>query len=126
MQKMRKVDSFLKECQRVYGLGSRASLKNISLLWALLISCRPRTTVTMLRKAMVDFTFSDGSFVPKGSFISVAVAGTHTDGEYYENPFEFDPWRFANMRDEDGEEMKHQMVNTSLEYIAFGLGRHAW
>ncbi len=25
MQKMRKVDSFMKECQRIYGLGSRKS-----------------------------------------------------------------------------------------------------
>ena len=30
MQKMRRVDSFLKECQRIYGLGSSASFLSLS------------------------------------------------------------------------------------------------
>jgi cytochrome P450 len=51
---------------------------------------------------------------------------THAADEYYADPFVFDPWRFANMRDEVGEGVKHQLVNTSLEYLTFGLGKHAW
>lgn len=26
----------------------------------------------------------------------------------------------------EGEEVKHQYVNTSLEFVPFGHGRHAW
>ena len=51
---------------------------------------------------------------------------THLEGVYYDNPWEFDPWRFSSMRDESGEGTKHQMVNTSTEYLPFGLGKHAW
>ncbi|OBZ73435.1 hypothetical protein A0H81_06609 [Grifola frondosa] len=43
----------------------------------------------------------------------------------YAAPDVFDPWRFASMRDEAGEGRKHQMVTTSVDYIAFGHGRHA-
>ena len=80
----------------------------------------------MSRVAMQDHTFSDGTFVPKGSFVSVAARSVHTDSEFYENPEVFDPWRFANMRDEDGEGTKHQLVSTAPDYVPFGHGRHAW
>ncbi|KAH9921475.1 cytochrome P450 [Epithele typhae] len=44
----------------------------------------------------------------------------------YPDPDTFDPFRYANMRGADGEGTKHQFVNTSLDYIAFGHGKHAW
>lgn len=103
MQKMRKVDSFMKECQRYFGLGS----------------------VALTRKAMKDFTFSDGTFIPAGSIISAASVATHTNEEFYDDAQVFNPWRFSDMRSEEGEGTKHQMVSTSTEYIAFGHGRHA-
>ncbi|KIP04651.1 hypothetical protein PHLGIDRAFT_109308 [Phlebiopsis gigantea 11061_1 CR5-6] len=103
LQKMRKVDSFLKECQRVEGLG----------------------LLFLNRKALQDFTFSDGTFVPRGSFVCTATPMTHLEGVYYDNPWEFDPWRFSSMRDESGGGVRHQMVNTSTEYLPFGLGKHA-
>ena len=80
----------------------------------------------MSRKVLKDFTFSDGTFLPAGTHISVASGAIHHDGELYKNPHEFDPFRFANMRDEDGEGAKHQMVSTSTDYIPFGHGKHAW
>ncbi|CAL1702998.1 unnamed protein product [Somion occarium] len=103
MGKMRKVDSFLKESQRYHGLGA----------------------ISITRRALRDFTFSDGTFIPKGEFVSAAAMPTHYDEEYYENPEVFNPWRFAEMRSEDGEGTKHQMVSTSSEYIPFGHGKHA-
>lgn len=39
--------------------------------------------VTLNRKVMSDFTLSDGTFLPKGTFISANVAGTHYDDAYY-------------------------------------------
>ncbi|PSS38083.1 hypothetical protein PHLCEN_2v63 [Hermanssonia centrifuga] len=103
IQKMRRVDSFLKETQRMTGLGD----------------------LSMTRLAMQDFTFSDGTFVPKGSLVSVAAGPMHQDEEFYENAEIFNPWRFVDMREEEGEGTKHQMVSTSLEYVTFGHGRHA-
>ena len=80
----------------------------------------------MTRVALKDFTFSDGTFVPKGTMVSAAAQSIHLDSDYYENGDVFDPWRFSSMRDEEGESVKHQLVATNVEYIAFGHGRHAW
>ncbi|TCD68632.1 hypothetical protein EIP91_010287 [Steccherinum ochraceum] len=103
MQRMRRVDSFLKESQRYNGLGS----------------------IVMTRRALKDFTFSDGTFIPAGGFVSAAAMATHYDDAYYDHAHVFDPWRFSDMRGEDGEGTKHQMVSTSKEYVPFGHGRHA-
>lgn len=80
----------------------------------------------MTRQALKDFTFSDGTFIPKGALVSAAAMATHFDDEYYDNAHVFDPWRFSDIRSEDGEGTKHQMVSTSKEYVPFGHGRHAW
>lgn len=80
----------------------------------------------MFRIAMKDFTFADGTFVPKGTMISATATSIHRDAEYYEDPDVFNPWRFADIRDGDGEGVKHQLVATGSDYIPFGHGRHAW
>ena len=51
---------------------------------------------------------------------------THHDDRYYSDPDTFDPFRWAELREEGGESLKHQFVRTSPEYIAFGHGSHAW
>ncbi|EIW87323.1 cytochrome P450 [Coniophora puteana RWD-64-598 SS2] len=101
--KMRKIDSFLKEEQRRFGIGS----------------------LSMGRKALQDFTFSDGTFIPKGSTLSVASFAAHLDERVYKNAEAFDPFRFAEMREEEGEGVKHHFVSTNPEYLPFGHGRHA-
>ncbi|KAF9237109.1 cytochrome P450 [Melanogaster broomeanus] len=103
LAKMRKIDSFLKESQRIEGIGC----------------------VSMSRKALKDFTFSDGTVIPKGAFVTVASTAMHHDNEFYENADMFDPFRFSNMRDEEGEGVKHHFVSTNPEYLTFGHGRHA-
>ena len=50
----------------------------------------------------------------------------HYDEALYEDAETFDPWRFARMRESEGESTKHQFVNTSVDYIPFGHGKHAW
>lgn len=58
--------------------------------------------------------------------MSAPSRAMHLDEEIYAHAEVFDPFRFSNMRDEAGEGAKHQMVSTSVEYIPFGHGRHAW
>jgi len=98
--KMRKVDSFLRECQRIRGIN----------------------TVTVLRKALKDFTFSDGTFIPKGTKIAAAARSVHHDGKIYENPEAFEPFRFADIPDEDS---RIKFASTTAEYLPFGHGKHA-
>lgn len=88
------------------------------------ISCN--FPVTMNRKVVKDFTFSDGTVLPAGTSLAVASFATHHDEELYANPYEFDGFRFANLREEDGESIKHQMVTTNADYVPFGHGRHSW
>ena len=80
----------------------------------------------MTRKALKDFTFSDGTFIPAGVFVSAAATPTHFDEAYYEHPEIFNPWRFSDISDVDGEGRKYEMVSTSAEYVTFGHGKHAW
>ncbi|KAH7908171.1 cytochrome P450 [Hygrophoropsis aurantiaca] len=103
MVKMRKVDSFLRETQRFEGIGC----------------------LSMGRKALKDVTLSDGTIIPKGTIVAIASHATHRDEAVYDNAEVFEPFRFADLREEEGEAVKHQMVSTSLEYLPFGHGRHA-
>ena len=79
-----------------------------------------------MRKATKDFTFSDGTFIPKGTRINAGLAALHYDDALYENPEEFVPFRFVGMGKEDKEGVKNQFVATSPQYLSFGHGRYAW
>ncbi len=81
---------------------------------------------SVTRKALMDVTLNDGTFIPKNTLVVAASYPTHNDDSIYENAATFDPFRFSRMREEDGEGTKHQYVNTSVEYIPFGHGKHAW
>ena len=80
----------------------------------------------MFRVAMKDYTFSDGTFVPKGTFIAVASRAIHMDESIYPRANEFDPFRFSRMREGEGQATKHQFVNTAVDFLVFGHGKHAW
>ncbi|KAF8955284.1 cytochrome P450 [Flammula alnicola] len=102
MGKMRKVDSFIKESQRL-----------------------AIAVLSMNRKVLKDFTFSNGVTVPAGTHVAVATYSTHVDETTYTNPDKFEGFRFAEMREAEGEGTKHQMVSLSHDYVTFGTGRHA-
>ncbi|KIL64963.1 hypothetical protein M378DRAFT_162532 [Amanita muscaria Koide BX008] len=103
VRKLRKVDSFIKECLR---------LSNFSF-------------VTMWRKALKDFTLSDGTTIPAGSRVTVPYNPVHTDANYYSDPNVFDGFRFERLREQDGENTKHQLTSIGVDYVLFGNGRHA-
>jgi len=97
-QNMRKLDSFMKESQRLHGSD------------AVMI---PRWTVN-------DFVFSDGTVVPKGYNLMVAGASINRDERYYPNALEFQGFRFV-----DKDPSKWSMTALNPEYMSFGTGRHA-
>ena len=83
--------------------------------------------MSLTRKAMKDFTFSDGTFIPKGTLVSAASRAAHFDEDNYDNADVFDPWRFAKMeKDSASDALRNQFVNTHPEFLTFGLGKHAW
>ncbi|KAF7351318.1 Cytochrome P450 monooxygenase 51 [Mycena sanguinolenta] len=104
MGKLVKLDSFLKESARIV----------------------PGGAVALTRQVTKDFMFSDGTMVPAGTLIGVPILAEHHDEANYENADVFDPFRFSRMREKAGERIKHQMVTPTLDYLSFGIGRHAW
>ncbi|TDL17296.1 cytochrome P450 [Rickenella mellea] len=103
MTKMHKVDSFVKETLRFTGINS----------------------LSLNRVAVGDYTFSDGTYIPKGTMISAATYPMQHDDNIYENANEFVGFRFAEMREGENEGVKHHMVTTAPEYLPFGHGRRA-
>ncbi|KIK57169.1 hypothetical protein GYMLUDRAFT_46414 [Collybiopsis luxurians FD-317 M1] len=103
MGQMRKLDSYMKEVQRLVGVSG----------------------LGMSRMAMKDFTFSDGTVVPAGTMVHTVSYALHHDAEVYEDPESLNAFRFSNMRVKEGEGFKHQMVAQDPSYALFGSGgRH--
>ncbi|PPQ87954.1 hypothetical protein CVT25_001139 [Psilocybe cyanescens] len=121
MGKMRKVDSFIKESQRL----SIGAGELVACLRLRVFVDDHTTLVIMRRKVVKDFTFSNGVTLPAGTHLAVATYATHMDPEIYDNPHQFKGFRFAEMREEEGENIKHQIVSLSPDYLVFGAGRHA-
>ncbi|THU93438.1 cytochrome P450 [Dendrothele bispora CBS 962.96] len=103
MVQMRLLDSFLKESERLNGVGA----------------------IGLQRKVLRDFTFSNGITVPAGTMISASTWGLQRDDEIYPNSNEFNPYRFYEMRSHDGEGSKHQLATPNSEWLTFEQGRHA-
>lgn len=82
--------------------------------------------VTVTRLVMKDITLSDGSFIPKGHLVGWPSRATHMDERVYPNPYEFQGFRFADLREEEGESTKHQSVALGVEWTTWGGGKHAW
>jgi cytochrome P450 len=82
----------------------------------------------MARLALRPFAFSNGVTIPAGTLITLPASAIHKDENFYPNPDEFDGFRFARLREREGDTMssRYQAVSASSEHLAFGLGRHAW
>lgn len=101
LQKLKLMDSFLKESQRYTPMGE----------------------VSMNRFVERDLELSDGTVLPKGS--RLFVAGAYQDPKIFENPEKFDAFRFANKRLEPGQTNAWGHVTTSAAHMGFGHGQHA-
>ena len=89
------------------------------------VDCSARA-VSLLRKTLKNLTLSDGTFIPKGALVVTPCRAIHYDEAYYPNARAFEPFRFSDMHGGDKENVKHQFVSTTSEYLAFGHGQHAW
>lgn len=103
LNRLAKVDSFIKETQRLNSIGC----------------------LLMPRVARKPFTFSDGTHIPEGTHIEVAAHATHLDDSNYPDPNRFDPFRFADTTRRENKGRKLEMTSTHADFIAFGHGVHA-
>ncbi|THU83561.1 cytochrome P450 [Dendrothele bispora CBS 962.96] len=103
LDKMYKLDSFVKESLRLHGSAK----------------------VTMSRKVMKDFTFSDGTTIPAGNTLGACGFSIHHDERNYPNPEEFDGFRHFRKHEAENEPVRYQLASLSADYVVFGVGRHA-
>jgi len=89
VDKMHKMDSFLRETQRRDGI--------------LLVSSG--------RLALRPFTFSNGVTVPAGTLMSIPSNAAHRDERRFTNPDVFDGFRFAKLRESEGDKKREQIRN---------------
>lgn len=118
---MHKLDSFLKESQRFYPIISGthySSCTGASILIMFLVGMR--------RVALKDFTFSDGTFIPKGTHLAAAFLPPQHDPDSYNDPDVFNPWRFSDARERENDSVRHVLTSPNSDYLIFGIGRHAW
>ena len=79
----------------------------------------------MQRLARDDHTFSNGTTIPRGTFVAVAPQKVHMDESIYPDALTFDPFRFVNLKEQDTTGRRFDMVTTSLDSLSFSYGKHA-
>ncbi|KAN0116359.1 cytochrome P450 monooxygenase [Russula decolorans] len=104
MDKMHKIDSFLRETQRLDGFA----------------------VLPTNRLVLRPFTFSNGVTVPAGAIVSIPASSIHTEERIYSNPTVFDGFRFEKLRknEQDTTTNRYQSVAMSNDYLPFGVGRY--
>ena len=94
----------------------------------MILTILDHTLGVMTRRALTDYTFSDGTKIPAGSTLSVSATHAHLNPETYEDPMKFDGFRFIKMKERNEAEgltdRKFDVVTTSLQSLTFGHGRH--
>ncbi|TFB00160.1 Ent-kaurene oxidase [Trichoderma ghanense] len=103
MAKLKKLDSFMREVQRLRG--------NIT---------------SFIRKVLKPIDLSDGTHLPAGTRVLAPQAGISIDEQYYQSPEEFDALRFYNMRQQSAEASNRwQFTSLCDTNLNFGAGKHA-
>ncbi|MCJ1401069.1 hypothetical protein MMC11_004281 [Xylographa trunciseda] len=108
------LDSYIRETNRVYPTGS----------------------VTCARTVMVKpFQFHDGLSIPVGSRVAIPGMAIQQDPDNFQNPLQFDGFRFARLSALDEEKSSRGMAHDddhswgaatiSTTNLAFGYGKHA-
>lgn len=103
MAKLKKLDSFMKEVQRVSG-----------------------NVTSFIRKVRQPISLSDGTYLPAGTKLLAPQCGISQDERYFSNAQTFDALRFFRMRQRsDDDANRFQFTSISDTNMNFGAGKHA-
>jgi len=89
-----------------------------------IIHSRP---VNIFRIVRQPFTFSDGTYLPPGTHVAVALRNVHIDEANYSDPLSFQPFRYVDVEKNRPGNVgrKVNLTATHVDYLSFGYGRHA-
>jgi len=115
---MWKIDSICRETLRIQQFGGRALLRRVT--------------------GKGGVMFEDGVRLPEGATVSIPSWSGQTDGDNFENPMKFDPFRYSRIREEaaknassaDHKDEKStaaplSFVTTGVNFLPFGHGKNA-
>ncbi|ETS84951.1 hypothetical protein PFICI_02976 [Pestalotiopsis fici W106-1] len=122
-------DPLREEIQRVLASSSftKQSLQELKLMDSVIKESqrlKPIVLAPFRRLCTTDIKLTNGWTIRKGEKIIVSSAHMQ-DSAYYDDPLEFDGYRFMRMRQTPGEENYSHLVSTSEKHIGFGHGQHA-
>ncbi|KAG6040948.1 hypothetical protein E4U41_006539 [Claviceps citrina] len=106
---------------------SKHSLYNLKLMDSVLKESqrlKPISIASMRRMTTADVKLADGTVLPKNK-LTLVSAHKHWEAESYEQPQQFDGYRFYKMRQTKGKENVAQLVSVSPDHMGFGYGLHA-
>jgi len=72
---------------------------------------------------MQDHTLSDGTFLPKGTWVATTMHAIHKDDAVYPDASKFDGFRFSRLPEH--ENACNQAVSTSQTFLVYGIGSTA-
>lgn len=101
--KLRLLDSFMKESQRV----------------------NPPTLLSYHRIILKDYTLNDGTTLRKGDHVCMPVTAIQNDEVHTSSPEVFDGYRYLKMRQRENEGHLHQFATTEPTNLNFGHGKYA-
>ncbi|KAK8067076.1 hypothetical protein PG997_013823 [Apiospora hydei] len=103
MAKLQKLDSFMKESQRLAG-----------------------NVTTFIRKVVKPIDLSDGTHLPAGTNLLAPLCGISRDERYFPEPEVFDGLRFWKLRRQSADAANRwQYTSITQSNLDFGLGKHA-
>ncbi|RYP45086.1 hypothetical protein DL768_008517 [Monosporascus sp. mg162] len=105
----------------------KASLYNMKLLDSIVKESqrlKPISLAAMRRRAVKDIKLSTGLVLKKGTRTIVDIYRMR-DPEVYDNPDEWDGYRFLKLRALPGKDNMAQLVATHRDHLAFGHGIYA-
>ena len=83
----------------------------------------PSDSISVRRKVLTPFTFSDGTQLAAGEVACVPLQAIMRDPSNYPDSLKFDPFRFMDQK-RSGNLLR--FVDTSPTYPLWGLGKRAW
>ncbi|KAH9829890.1 cytochrome P450 [Rhodofomes roseus] len=106
--RMWRLESFLKESQRMKGM---------------ILSDSCLLPMAPLRFTLQDVLLSNGTPLSAGTLVTAVTRSTHLDDANFPDTATFDPTRFSSMS-EEGSKNRRCYVSTTPTDIGFGHGRH--
>lgn len=72
-------------------------------------------------------TLPNGTHVARGTWVGVPVEAVHMDERFYDNPFQYDPFRFMRIRSETVKSQeKVDATEITDTFLGWSYGRYAW